>query len=130
VNPQNFSTIHLSSHRPVSAPSRPIGIGGVPAYRQAGRGPIKTIFPFQTFCSPLRAREAPACLSRPNGMAGELHNFVRKEQTCRIAQAIYHFSNRFLTIFKSAKPPKIIRKIINKFEKAKSLVSRPIPHSP
>jgi hypothetical protein len=34
---------------------------------------MKTIFPLLAFLSPLRARKAPACLSRFDGMAGELH---------------------------------------------------------
>ena len=39
----------------------------------AGRkGTIKTIFPLLASLPPLRAREAPACLSRPDGVAGEL----------------------------------------------------------
>jgi hypothetical protein len=98
----------------------PVGRYTGPLPTGAGRGTIKTIFP---------PREAPACLSPPDGVAWELHNFVETEQTCRIAKAIYYFSSRFFTIFKSANPPKIIRKIINKFERAKSLKSGPIPHS-
>ena len=35
-----------------------------PALEAGSRGTIKTMFPF---------REAPACLSRPDGIAGELH---------------------------------------------------------
>jgi len=52
-----------------SAPSRRSGIGGVPAYRQAGRGAIKKILPF---------REAPEYPSRQDGTAGELHPGRRK----------------------------------------------------
>jgi hypothetical protein len=37
---------------------------------------------------------------------------------------IYQSSNRFLTIFSNAKPPKIIKKIINRLEKANSLIIR------
>jgi hypothetical protein len=40
-------------------------MGGVPAYRQAGRGTIKTTFPLLASLSPLRAREAPR--RRPGG---------------------------------------------------------------
>jgi hypothetical protein len=53
-------------------PRKPCLVGGVPAYRQAGRGTIKTIFPLLAIRSPLRAREALACLSRPDGVAGGL----------------------------------------------------------
>ena len=42
------------------------------------RGTIKMKFLLLASRSPLRAREAPACLSRPDGMAGELHNFRRE----------------------------------------------------
>ncbi len=42
-------------------------IGGV-------KGHNKRIFPLLASLSPLRAREALACLCRPNGMAGELHS--------------------------------------------------------
>jgi hypothetical protein len=47
--------------------------GGVPAYRQTGRGTIRTKLPLLTFCSPLRARKA-----RPVG--GELHKNVNSAQ--------------------------------------------------
>jgi hypothetical protein len=40
-----------------------------PALGAGSRGTIKMKFLF---------REAPACLSRPDGMAGELHNFRRE----------------------------------------------------
>jgi hypothetical protein len=42
---------------------------------------------------------------------------------------IYQSSNRLFTIFKNAKPPKIINQIINKLEKAISFIIRLIPHS-
>jgi hypothetical protein len=41
-----------------------------PALEAGSRGTIKTMFPF---------REAPACLSRPDGMAGELHIRYRRK---------------------------------------------------
>ena len=47
---------------PVSAP-KPRLAGGVPAYRQAGRGTIRMKFPLLAPGSPLRAREAPPLLA-------------------------------------------------------------------
>jgi hypothetical protein len=58
---------------PERAPSRQSGMGGVPAYRQAGRGTLGTKLPSLTFCLPLRAREAMPCLPRPDGVRGGLH---------------------------------------------------------
>jgi len=40
----------------------------------------------------------------------------------------YQSSNFFFKIFKNAKPPKIINQIINKLEKANSLIIRFITH--
>ena len=54
-------------------PRKPRLLGGAPACRQAGSGTIEIKFPWLTFCSPLRAREAPPRLPRLNGVGGELH---------------------------------------------------------
>ena len=122
MNPQNFSTIHLPSHRPASAQQAPL----------CRRGPC---LPAGPELSMVQGRQEGAQSKRyflpgkPRPVAWELHNFVRREQTCRIAEAIYYFSSRFFAILKSANPPKIIRKIMNKFDKAKSLMSRPIPYT-
>jgi hypothetical protein len=50
-------------------PHKPSAVGGV-------KGHNKYEFLLLAFFSPLRAREAPACLSRRNGMVGELQ-FLR-----------------------------------------------------
>lgn len=56
-------------------------------------------------------------------------NFVGKGQICGITQVFYQSSNRLLTIFKNAKPPRIIRQIINKVEKTNSFTIRLAPPS-
>jgi hypothetical protein len=55
--------------------------------------------------------------------------FCKKEQICEVIEVIYLSSNRFFTIFKNAKPPKMIRQIINKLDRANSLIIELIPHS-
>ncbi len=55
------------------------------------------------------------------------NNFVSRAQICGVIELIYQSSNRLFTIFKNAKPPRIIRQIMNKVEKTNSFTSRLAP---
>ncbi len=72
------------------------------------------------------------CVNSKNFFANHLlphDNFVRRAQICGMTGAIYQSSNRLFTIFKNAKPPRMIRQIINKVEKTNSLTFRLAPLS-